>query len=122
MSSDGPAVAVHEHTFPHTPPFSILHPGPCECGKTNEQDEADRFLQMALTWIERAYGVPPRTSTQWATHYGSQNFNDGTGYVEPRDDVEAARQSAAYFEDGQTVQRTVIALRWELAPAEETAP
>ena len=54
------ATTEHKHSFPCNPPGgTFLHPGPCECGKTCEQDEADRLLTMALDHLERAYGTVP---------------------------------------------------------------
>lgn len=51
---------AHKHSFPCNPPGgSILHPGPCSCGKTSEQDEADRFVALALEAHAEAYGTGP---------------------------------------------------------------
>jgi hypothetical protein len=114
---------AHKHSFPCNPPGgTYLHPGPCECGKTCDQDEADRLLAMALEHLERAYGVPPRVSTHWALAYGSENLNDGSGYVDPYDDEEDAREHLQYRTSGSVVRRTIIALRWEAVPAGEPSP
>lgn len=108
---------AHEHAFPCNPPGGTFwDPGPCQCGKTYDQNTADRMLREALEAVEVAYGVPPRVSEHWAVAYGSENLNDGSGYVEPRDDEEDARELAPYYEDGRVVRRTVIALRWEAVP------
>lgn len=123
MSTTDETATEHKHSFPCNPPGgTFLHPGPCECGKTNEQDEADRLLAMALEHVERAYGIPPRVSTHWALAYGSENLNDGSGCVEHYDDEEDAREHLKWRTAGSVVRRTVIALRWETAPAGETAP
>ena len=123
MSTTETAEAVHAHRFPCNPPGgTFLHPGPCACGKTCEQDEADRLLATALGHLERAYGVPPRVSTHWAVAWGSENLNDGSGYVEFYDDEEDAREHLGYYEGGCVVRRTVIALPWEAVPGEEPSP
>ena len=114
---------AHKHAFPCNPPGgTFLNPGPCECGKTCEQDEADRLLTMALEHVERAYGVPPRVSTHWAVAHGGENLNDGSGYVEPYDDEEDVRDHLEFYKGGSVVKRTVIALRWETVPAGEPSP
>jgi hypothetical protein len=110
---------AHEHRFPCNPPGGTLaRPGPCTCGKTYDQNTADRMLAGALEAVEVAYGVPRRVSTHWAVHYGSENLNDGSGYVDQCDDLDEARDHAQFFEDGSVIQRTVIAFRWETVPDE----
>ena len=112
---------AHKHRFPVQPPEgSFLHPGPCgSCGKTFAQHEADLELQAALGAVEAAYGVPPRISTHWAVAYGSESLNDGSGYVEPRDDEEDAREALPFYcGNGRVVRQTVIALRWEAIAGE----
>ena len=113
----------HQHLFPCNPPGgTFLYPGPCECGKTCEQDEADRMLAGALKVIAAAYGVPPRVSEHWAVAYGGSDLNDGSGIVEPYDDEEDARGHLEFYTGGSVVRRTVIALRWETVPAGEPSP
>jgi hypothetical protein len=113
----------HRHSFPvNDGTGTILNPGVCGCGKTYDQAAADRALTEALEAVAAAYGVPPRISTHWAVAWGSENLNDGSGYVEPRDDEDDARELAPYYEDGRVVKRTVIALRWEAVPDETRQP
>ena len=121
MSTETTAPAEHKHGFPCNPPRgSFLNPGPCECGKTYSQDMADRQLAEALEGVEIAYGVPPRVRDEWAVAWGSANLNDGTGYVEIRDDEAEAREHRdLYAPDSSVVRRTVIALAWEIVPAAE---
>jgi hypothetical protein len=110
----------HRHHFPARSDDGQICTSPlsCACGKTYPQDRADRLLADTLRALERAYGVPPRVSTHWAVHYGSENLNDGIGYVELRDDEEDARELVPYYKGGSVVKRTVIALRWETVPDE----
>jgi hypothetical protein len=122
MSTTEAEEAAHKHAFPCNPPGgTFLHPGPCECGKTNDQDEADRLLAMALEHVERAYGVPPRVSIHWAVAWGSENLNDGSGRVELYDEEEV-REQIPFYKGGSVVRRTVIALRWEAVPDGEPSP
>src|ERR1700689_5388755 len=53
------AAIEHKHRFPCNPPGgSFLNPGPCECGKTYPQDEADRALTEASALVAAAYPLP----------------------------------------------------------------
>lgn len=50
--------AGHGHSFPVNPPDgSMFAPGPCECGKTHAQSEADKLLAGAVFAMIRAYGA-----------------------------------------------------------------
>ena len=113
----------HRHSFPCNPPGgTFLNPGPCECGKTLAQDEADRALKTALDAVTAAYGVRPRVSEQWAVHWAGDDLNNGIGLVEFRDDEEDAREKLQFYGPGASVvRRTVIALRWEPVTGEEPA-
>ena len=108
-------VTAHEHSFPCNPPGGTLFkPGQCACGKTYEQDLADRTLTEALEAVTAAYGVPPRVSEHWAVAYGS---DDGTGCGVWYDDEEDAREHLEAHRPGsRVVRRAVIALRWEIVP------
>lgn len=113
--------ARHKHRFPCNPPGgTFLRPGPCECGKTYDQNTADGLLTEALEAITIAYGVPPRVREDWAVHWGSEDLNGGKGYVDIYDDEEDARDHQDLFRDSSVVKRTVIALRWERVPGEVT--
>jgi hypothetical protein len=83
--------------------------------KTRAQGEADRALADALEAVTAAYGVPPRVTTHWALAFGSENLNDGSGYVDPYDDEEDAREHLKWRSAGSVVKQTVIAFRWEAA-------
>ena len=65
---------------------------------------------------------PARVSTHWAVAWGSENLNDGTGFVEQWDDEEDARGHVRYYKGGRVVRRTVISLPWEAVPGEEPSP
>jgi hypothetical protein len=107
----------HQHSFPFNPPGgSFLSPGPCGCGKTYDQNNADARLAEALAVVAAAYGVAPRISTHWAVAFGSKKLNDGIGCVEYYDDEGDAREHLESYGDGRVVKRTVIALRWEAVP------
>ena len=93
---------------------------------TTEQAAADmeaaRKLTEAIGHAARAYGVPPRVSTQWAVAWGSADLNDGVGYVELYDDEEDAREHVPFYKGGgSVVKRTVISLPWEAVSAGEEA-
>lgn len=122
MSTTDEAVTPHKHGFPCNPPGGTFwSPGPCECGKTYDQNTADQMLTRALEAVEVAYGVPPRVSEHWAVAFGGGGLNDGSGYVEQWDDEEDARGHLKFYTGASVVKRTVVALRWETVSGEETA-
>jgi len=65
---------------------------------------------------------PARVSTQWAVAWGSENLNDGIGFVAQYDDEEDACEHVRYYKGGCVVRRTVVSLPWVAVPGEETAP
>jgi hypothetical protein len=112
----------HSHHFPCQPPDgSILAPGACECGKTYAQDEADRLLAAALRALRHAYGTPPRVATDWAVSWGSDDVNDGVGFVNLYDDEQDAREHLGQYGEGYVVRRTAISLPWVAVPQEPAA-
>jgi hypothetical protein len=47
--------APHKCAFPHTPPHSVRHPGPCECGKTYLAEIArQRAAEAGLAVVDPA--------------------------------------------------------------------
>jgi hypothetical protein len=75
------------------------------------------ILAHAIWSFKVAYGAEPRVSTQWAVAWGSENLNDGVGFVAEYDDEEDARGHLGKYKDGSVVRRTVIALQWERVPS-----
>jgi hypothetical protein len=58
MSTTDETTTAHKHAFPCNPPGgTFLNPGPCECGKTYAQNEADKALRHAVAALMSAYGA-----------------------------------------------------------------
>lgn len=73
-------------------------------------------LHATLSRIAAERG-PVRVSEQWAVAYGSDDLNDGKGYVWPYDDEEDARAHVHLTGGACVARRTVLVLPWEAVPA-----
>ncbi len=101
----------HKHSHPvNRDGWTLWNPGPCECGKTHAQAEADKALAEAAAAATAAYGSAAPVSTQWAVAFGP-----GGAYVELWDDEDDAREHAQFYDGGFVVHRQIVSLPWERA-------